>query len=101
MSLAGHRKNCADFFEVFMKLRQEENSPVGDFFHDSGATTIFNAIASTVDEFEVDSDQLSAWCTIVINDLKGLQSVIKKMEKEAITKRHKDEADEMIHRGAE
>lgn len=84
-----------------MKFVQQENTPIGDYFHDSGVYTIFNALMSTVDDFEVDTDQLNAWCGIIINDIKGLQNFIKKIEKEEIKKMHEDAANEMKHRGAE
>jgi len=84
-----------------MKIRQEETTPIGNYFHDSGVRSIFLALETTVDDFEVDTDQLKAWCGIIINDLKGLQNTITKCEKEWIKKQHEDEAEEMKHRGAE
>ena len=84
-----------------MKVCQHENSPIGDYFHDSGVFTIFNALMSTVDDFEVDTDQLKAWCGMIIKSVKGLQSLIEKIEREEIKKFHEDAANEMIHRGAE
>lgn len=84
-----------------MKFYQHESSPIGDYFHDSGVHTIFNALESTVDDFEIDTEQLNAWCGMVINNLRGLQNLIKKVEKEEIKKMHEDAANEMIHRGAE
>lgn len=84
-----------------MKVSQVESSPIGDYFHDSGVFTIFNALTSTVDEFEVDTDQLKAWCGMIIKSVKGLQGLIEKIEKEEIKKFHEDAANEMIHRGVE
>jgi len=84
-----------------MKVYQHESSPIGDYFHDSGVWTIFNALSSTVDDFEIDTDQLNAWCGIIIKDIKGLQGMISKIEKEETKKKHEDAANEMIHRGAE
>ena len=84
-----------------MKVYQQEHSPIGDYFHDSGVHTIFNALESTVDDFEVDTAQLDAWCGMIINSIKGLQGLIKKIEKEETKKMHEDAANEMIHRGAE
>ena len=84
-----------------MNIVQEENTPIGNYFHESGAYTVFNALCSTVDEFEVESDQLNAWCDILINNLKGLKGVIKKCEQQAEKKRRQEEVNDMIHRGAE
>lgn len=84
-----------------MKVYQQEHSPIGDYFHDSGVHTIFNALESTVDNFEVDTDQLDAWCGMIIKSIKGLQGLISKIEKEETKKMHEDAANEMIHRGAE
>ena len=84
-----------------MKVSQQEHSPIGDYFHDSGVHTIFNALESTVDNFEVDTDQLDAWCGMIIKSIKGLQGLISKIEKEETKKMHEDAANEMIHRGVE
>ena len=84
-----------------MIIKQIESSPVGNNFHESGVTTIFNALSHTVDGFEVDSDQLMAWTDHIIKSMKNLQSVIKDCEKKQIKKMHEAEIDDMIHRGAE
>ena len=84
-----------------MKIRQEEESPIGNCFHDSGVWTIFNAISSTVDDFEIDSDQLSTWCDFVIKSMKQLQNQIKDCEKKQIKKMHEREIDDKINRGME
>lgn len=36
-----------------MIVRQEESTPIGDFFHDSGVSKVFTALETTVDDFEV------------------------------------------------
>ena len=84
-----------------MTIRQEETTPIGDYFHDSGVWTVFNALCSTVDDFEIESDQLNAWCDMIVNSIKGLKSVIKKCEQQTEKKRRADETNEMIKRGAE
>lgn len=84
-----------------MIFRQEENSSIGDYFHDSGAWTLFNALSSTVDDFEIDTEQMFVWCDRLITSLKGLQSMLKKCEKEQIKKQHEREVDNMINRGVE
>lgn len=84
-----------------MTIRQEEETPIGNYFHDSGAYTVFNALCSVVDDTEVESEQLKAWCDILINDIKGLKIVIQKCEKETERQKYRDEINDMIHRGAE
>lgn len=84
-----------------MRVRQEENTPIGNYFHDSGVTTVFNALAQTVDEFEVETDQLNAWCEHIVKSIKGLQSHIKACEKEWVKHEQQREINSMINRGAE
>lgn len=84
-----------------MTIRQEETTPIGDYFHDSGVWTVFNALCSTVDDFEVESDQLNAWCDMIVNSIKGLKGVISKLEKETEKKKHIDEMNEKIKRGVD
>lgn len=84
-----------------MTIRQETETPIGNYFHESGAYTIFNALCSTVDDTEIESEQLKAWCDILIANIKGLKGIIQKCEKETERQKYLDEANEMIHRGAE
>lgn len=84
-----------------MKVRQEEDSPIGNCFHDSGVTTVFNALAQTVDDFEIDTDQLNAWCEHIIKSMKTLQYQIKDYEKKQIKKMHERDIADMVNRGAE
>lgn len=84
-----------------MKLSQINESPIGNTFHESGVTTIFNALAQTVDEFEVDSDQLIAWTDHIIKSMKTLQAQIKDCEKKQIKKMHEQDIEDRIHRGAD
>lgn len=84
-----------------MRVSQVEQSPIGNYFHDSGVTTVFNALAQTVDDFEIDTDQLNSWCENIIKSIKGLQSHIKACEKEWLKHEHQKEINDMINRGAE
>lgn len=63
-----------------MIIRQEESTPIGDFFHDSGVSKVFDALATTVDDFEVNTERLSSWCDFIIDKIKGLKGQIKKIE---------------------
>lgn len=84
-----------------MKISQIDESPIGNYFHDSGVMTIFNALVETVDNFEVDSDQLYAWCEGVVKSIKGLQAKIKECERKEIKKIHERQIHDMTHRGIE
>jgi len=84
-----------------MIINQISNTPIGDCFHDSGVTTIFNALSETVDNFEVDSDQLNAWTEHIIKSMKTLQAQIKDCERKQIKKLHEQDIEDRIHRGAE
>ena len=63
-----------------MKIRQEESTPIGDRFHDNGVQKTFDRIASAVDDFDVDTDELCDWCDCLINLTKGLKAQVKKAE---------------------
>lgn len=64
-----------------MIIRQEESTPIGDFYHDTGIFVIETSLANMVDEFEVDTDQLCFFCDGLIEKLKALKNHIKKIEK--------------------
>ena len=63
-----------------MKIRQEESTPIGDWFHDNGLRRAFDGIASQVDDFDVDTGDLCNSCDCLINLLKGLKGQVKKAE---------------------
>lgn len=65
-----------------MIVRQEEQTPIGDYFHDSGVWQVFNRLNSCVDEFEVNTDELNTMIDNLISNLKGLKGQIKKCESE-------------------
>jgi len=64
-----------------MMVRQEETTPIGDFFHDSGMMKVFEDIKDTVDEFEVDTELLESRCDQLISLTKSLKAKIKGVEK--------------------
>ena len=84
-----------------MTIRQEETTPIGDYFHDSGVFQTFQQLSSTVDDFEVETDKLNAWCDHIVKSIKGLQSHIKACEKEWIKHEQQRSVNDMMHRGAE
>lgn len=65
-----------------MIIRQEESTPIGDYFYDNGIFKTFEKIKETVDEFEVDSEELMTDCDFLISVLKGLKVQIGKVEAE-------------------
>ena len=72
-----------------MIIRQEETTPIGDTFHDSGIlkvmeklTNTVELLTNTVDEFEVDTDDIYTYCDNLITSLKTLKAVTKKAETE-------------------
>ena len=71
-----------------MTIRQEETTPIGNHFHDTGILKQFTVIENIVDGFEVDTDELTAYCDSLIDSLKSLKSVIKKAEAEWEKKSH-------------
>lgn len=72
-----------------MLIRQEETTPIGDTFHDSGILKVMEKLndtveklKDTVDEFEVETDDIQTYCDNLITSLKNLKSVTKKAETE-------------------
>ena len=65
-----------------MVIRQEENTPIGDQFHDSGILKAISKLECIVDEFEVDTDDVNTLCDNLISSLKSLKAITKKAETE-------------------
>jgi hypothetical protein len=65
-----------------MLIRQEETTPIGDTFHDSGILKIMEKLQNVVDEFEVETDDVQNYCDNLITSLKNLKAVTKKAETE-------------------
>ena len=63
-----------------MKIRQEESTPIGNYFHDSGIEKDIRIIEETVDEFDVDTDDLCFHIDETIGKLKSLKAQIAKVE---------------------
>ena len=47
--------------DIRMIIRQEESTPIGNYFHDNGILKLFDKIQEMVDEFEVDTDKLNSY----------------------------------------
>lgn len=84
-----------------MIVRQEENTPIGDYFHDNGILRVFEKIQNTVDEFEVDTDNLNLYCDTLINALKGLKGQIKKVEAAWTKYKSQEKMSDVVSRGVE
>lgn len=82
-----------------MKVRQEESTPIGDFFHDSGVFSMFNNLSNIVDEVEVETNDIDAYCDCLIYALKGLKSIVKKVEGEETKRKSMEKVEEAIQRG--
>ena len=82
-----------------MLIRQEKSSPIVDFFHDSGVFSLFNNLSNIVDEFEVETKDVDAYCDGLISSLKGLKSIVKKLEGEEIKKKSMQKVEDSIQRG--
>lgn len=65
-----------------MIIRQEENTPIGNQFHDSGILKVMEKLTAIVDEFELDTSDVQTYCDNLITSLKELKSVTKKAETE-------------------
>lgn len=63
-----------------MIIRQEETTPIGDTFHDSGILKVMEKLQNIVDEFEVETDDIQTYCDNLITSLKNLKTVTKKAE---------------------
>lgn len=82
-----------------MTIRQEDNTPIGDFFHDNGLLKIFEKIESVVDDFEVDTDSLTMLIDTEIDKLKSLKAQVKKVEQAWAKKQHNREVADMVNVG--
>lgn len=81
-----------------MTIRQEEETPIGNFFHDNGLLKVFEKIEGIVDEFEVDTDSLNNFIDTEISKLKALKAKVKSEEQAWAKKQHNAEVEEMLHR---
>lgn len=82
-----------------MKVRQEESTPIGNYYHDMGTEKIFSRITETVDEFEVDTDELNDCIEDLISVLKGLKAQVKKYETEYAKKVRQRELRDSLKQG--
>lgn len=82
-----------------MKVRQEDSTPIGDFFHDSGVFSMFNNLSNIVDEVEVETNDVDAYCDGLISALRGLKSIVKKVEGEETKRKSMEKVEEAIQRG--
>lgn len=74
-----------------MLIRQEEETPVGDYYHDYRIEPLFNEVKNTVDEFEFDSEVLKMNIETLMTRLKGLRNFIVSLEKTAMKSNYQQE----------
>ena len=80
-----------------MIIRQEENTPIGNQFHDSGILKAMSKLEGIIDEFEVDTDDVNALCDNLISSLKSLKAITKKAETEYQKRKSQQELKDSIH----
>lgn len=64
-----------------MIIRQEEETPIGNHFHDNGVMKLFSKITDIVDEFEVDTERLKILCDEMSAKMKELKAFVNSVEK--------------------
>lgn len=69
-----------------MIIRQEEETPIGNYFHDNGTMRLFSVITYIVDEFEVDTERLKLLCDEMSAKIKELKSFVGTVEKAELKK---------------
>lgn len=84
-----------------MTIRQEESTPIGDFFHDSGVLSAFTKLEEVVDEFNVETDTVTTLCDTVIEAIKGLKGQVKKVESAWQKRLSQEKVSNLINRGIE
>lgn len=80
-----------------MIIRQEESTPIGDTFHDSGMMKVFEKLTAVVDEFEVETDDIQTYCDNLITSLKSLKAITKKAESEYQKRKAQQELKDSMH----
>lgn len=80
-----------------MIIRQEETTPIGDYFHDSGMMKVFERLQNTVDEFELDTTDIETYCDNLITSLKSLKAITKKAEIEYTKVKNQKELKDSIN----
>lgn len=81
-----------------MILRQEEETPLGNYFHDSGMLRLFNLIENSVDEFIVDTERTKVLCDELSAKAKEFKNFITSVEKDELKKAIKKEVREFSSR---
>lgn len=78
-----------------MIIRQEEETPIGNYFHDNGIMKLFSKITDIVDEFEVDTERLKLLCDELSTKVKQLRNFITSVEKAELKKSIKKEVQDL------
>lgn len=78
-----------------MIIRQEEETPIGNYFHDNGVMKLFSKITDIVDEFEVDTERLKLLCDEMSAKVKELKAFVNSVEKAELKKSIKKEIQDL------
>lgn len=78
-----------------MIIRQEEETPIGNYFHDNGVMKLFSKITDIVDEFEVDTERLKVLCDEMSAKVKELKAFVNSIEKAELKKSIKKEIQDL------
>lgn len=82
-----------------MTIRQEESTPIGDYFHDRGIQKIFEKLSEKVDDFEIDTEEINSYCDGLIQSLKGLKAHVKKVESERKKQLAQEKIEDLVQKG--
>lgn len=81
-----------------MIIRQEEDSPIGNYFHDNGIQKTFEKIQTMADDFEIDTERLRIYCGELSSKLKQFRSFILSAEKSEMKKSVRNEISNFLEK---
>ena len=82
-----------------MTIIQEETTPIGDFYHSCGIHTLVNEIEAIVDDFELDTDELTPLVDCLVLKAKSFKSHIQKAEANALKMQNMRKLNDRLNRG--
>ena len=75
-----------ELVQIINLFRQEESTPIGDYFHDNGTARLFGKISEAADGFEVDTERMKAQCDEMCAKIKELKAFVASVEKKELKK---------------
>lgn len=79
-----------------MIVKQEDETPIGDYFHDAGTVKIFEKLKDIIDDFEVETNDILSYANHLISIMKGLKNLVKQEESKALKRKRQDDISELI-----